>query len=90
MKVYLLKDLVGNDGYYGDVIEVVSIHRSREAAEAAKVEEIARRKKETADWILRQYGGPASYPEVWGGAEGAAEYIAGQGKNLFIEEHEVQ
>lgn len=88
-KIYLLQDYKGSDGYYGDVIETISAHTTRELAEKAKLEKQAEMKAEMSDYITCKYGDWANYPQVWGNAKGAQEFVDKQGSGLQIFEVEV-
>lgn len=86
MKIWLLGEFLGYDGYYGAVEEIIAAYSTKEAAERGLEAKRQDKKASQRNWIEERYEGGKTYPEIWGGPAGADQAIQDAGKNLFIRE----
>ena len=74
--MFIIKEAVGYDGYYGTIETAIAVAHTRVAAEAEVTRLAAETRQKLAAEFRQEYGAEyENYPAIWGGAAAVRQLI---------------
>ena len=85
--MFIVKEAIGSDGYYGTIETAVAVAHTRAAAEAEVTRLAAETRQKLTTELRQEYGAEyENYPAIWGGPAAAPQFIEKQATAYFYEE----